>query len=71
VVRRGVHFAGFKGVRFIGLGVDVEIENALDLLLPENAALFEPCQYIRRNFKLFAGYAASLKAGAVVRSFMP
>jgi hypothetical protein len=52
--KRGVHFAGFKGVRVIGvLGVDVEIENALDLLLPERAAFFKPFQYILSNFKLF------------------
>lgn len=53
--RRGVHFAGFKAVRLRNkLGVDVKIQHSLDLLLPENAAFFEPCQYIRRNFKLFA-----------------
>jgi hypothetical protein len=33
--KRGVHFAGLAV-----LGVDVEIENALDLLLPERAAFF-------------------------------
>jgi len=52
VVRRGVHFAGFKGVGATGRlldGVDVEIKNALDLLLPARASGLEPCQYISRR----------------------
>ena len=75
--KRGVHFAGFKGVRVIGvLGVDVEIENALDLLLPERAlperaAFFKPFQYILSNFKLFGRLCRvfeSLSCGHIIHA---
>ena len=46
------HFAGFKVRGRLLDGVDVEIQNALDLLLPACAAFFEPFQYIRRKSKV-------------------
>jgi hypothetical protein len=51
--------------------VDVEIQNALDLLFPAHAAFFEPFKYIRRNSKVCALLAASLKAETGGLSFMP
>ncbi len=40
MVRRGVHFAGFKVRGRVLDAVDVEIKNALDLLLPSPRRVF-------------------------------
>ena len=70
--KRGVHLAGVQRRPGIGvLGVDVEIENALDLLLPERAAFFKPFQYIMSNFELFGRLCRvfeSLSCGYIIHA---
>lgn len=47
-------------------GVDIELKDAIDLVLPARASCLEPCQYSRINRKLFIGSCNLFERGCWV-----